>query len=63
LLRVKTADCAPDFVALRIEEDEGGRELKPVGGRKFPADGFLDVQADDFDFAAEFLFKPVNGGF
>jgi len=60
-LRVETADGAPEFIALRVEEDEGGREFEAVHGSEFPADGFLHIQADDFDFAAKFLFEPVNG--
>ena len=65
---VKRADSAPDFVALRAEENKSGREFKTVHGGKFPADGFLNVQADDMDLfvdadlAIKFLFKPVNGG-
>jgi hypothetical protein len=68
-LRVECADGAPDFIALRVEEDEGGREFKSVRGGKFPADRFLNVQADevnlfaDADLAIKFLFEPVNGGF
>jgi len=67
-LWVKRADGAPDFVALRVEENKGGREFKTVHGGKFPADGFLNVQADDMDLfvdanlAIKFLFEPVNGG-
>jgi len=48
-LRVKTADGTPDFIALCVEEDEGRRKLKTVRGRKFSADGVLNVQADDVD--------------
>jgi len=66
-LRVKRADSAPDLVALRVEEDEGGRDFESVGGGEFPADGFLNVQADDVNRLAncgaviQFLFEPVNG--
>jgi len=66
-LRVKRADSAPEFVALRVEEDEGGCKLEAVRGGEFPADGLLNVQADDVNLSAdadliiEFLFEPVNG--
>ena len=66
-LRVEAADGAPDLVALRVEEDEGGREFEAVHGGEFPADGFLNVQADDVnrlangDAVVQFLFEPVNG--
>jgi hypothetical protein len=66
-LRVETADGAPEFVALRVEEDKGGREFKAVHRGEFPADGFLNVQADDVKRLAngravvQFLFEPVNG--
>ena len=42
-LRVEFADGAPDFVALRVEENKSGREFKTVHGGKFPADSFLNV--------------------
>jgi hypothetical protein len=67
-LRVKCANGAPDFVALRVEENKSGREFKTVYGGKFHADSFLDIQADnvefftDADFVINFLFKLVNGG-
>ncbi|MBI5954132.1 MAG: hypothetical protein HY865_20940 [Chloroflexi bacterium] len=46
-MRVEAADGAPDLVPLRVEEDEGRRELEAVDGSEFPADGFLNVQSDD----------------
>jgi len=67
-LRVEGADGAPDFIALRVEENESGSEFKTIHGGKFPADGFLNIQADevnlfaDADLAIKFLFKLVNGG-
>jgi hypothetical protein len=66
-LWVETADGAPEFIALPVEENEGGCELEAVGGGEFLADGFLDIQADDVNRLAncgaviQFLFEPVNG--
>lgn len=67
-MRVKFTDLPPDFVALCIEEDEGGGEFKIVERGKFHACGFLNVQADevnafaDADFTVQFLFELVNDG-
>ena len=67
-MRVESADGTPDFVALRVEENKGGREFKTVHGSKFHTDCFLNVQADkvdllaNADLAINFLFKLVNGG-
>jgi hypothetical protein len=53
---------------LRIEEDKSGCEFETVHRGKFPADGFLNVEAYDVDLSADadlvikFLFEPVNGG-
>jgi hypothetical protein len=65
-LRVEGADGAPDFIALRVEENKSWREFKTIHGDKFPANRFLNVQADkvnlfaDADLAIEFLFEPVD---
>ncbi len=61
-MRVEVADGAPDFVALRIEEDKGWGEFKTVYGGKFHACLILNVQADDVDLIAKFLFELVNDG-
>ena len=67
-LRVKCANGAPDFVALRVEENKRGRKFKTIHGCKLHADSFLDIQADkvdlfaNVDLAIKFLFKLVNGG-
>jgi len=42
-LRVKIADSAPDFIALRVEENKSGCEFKIEYGSKFYADSFLDI--------------------
>jgi hypothetical protein len=61
-LRVEFAGHAPDFVALRIEEDKGWGEFKTVYGAQFHACLILNVQADDVDLIAKFLFELVNDG-
>ena len=42
-LRVKCANGAPDFVALRVEENKSGCEFKTVYGSKFRTDSFLNI--------------------
>jgi len=42
-LWIEFTDHAPDFIALRVEENKGGCEIKIINRRKFPADIFLDV--------------------
>lgn len=61
-LRVEIADGAPDFVALRVEENEGGSGFKTIHGRKFAANGFLDVEANEEELISKFLFELVNDG-
>jgi hypothetical protein len=67
-LRIECANVTPEFITLCIEEDKSGREFETVHGGKFPADGFLNVQAydvnlpSDADLIIKFLLEPVNGG-
>ncbi|MBC6939990.1 MAG: hypothetical protein D8M55_10790 [Chloroflexi bacterium] len=61
--RVQPADLTPEFVALRVEIDEGGGVLEAVHGREFASHIFLDVEADEDQFASEFFFQPVHDGF
>lgn len=61
-LRVEIANHAPDFIAFSVEIDEGGGEFKIVYGCKFHADFFLNVQANDKDCIADFLFELVHDG-
>jgi len=42
-LRVKFTGCAPDFLSLRIEENESGRIFKAIYRGKFFADFLLNV--------------------
>ncbi len=66
-MRIEHTNGAPEFIALRVEEDEGRREFEAIGGGELPADSFLDIQADDVNrladcgAAIQFLFEPVNG--
>ena len=61
-LRVKTADQTPDFLPLCVEENKCRRVLKIVYGGKFPADFFLDIEADENNLTFQFFFELVNGG-
>ena len=61
-MRVEAADGAPDFIAIRIEKDEGWSEIKVVHGGKFHACLILNVQANKLDFIAKFCFELVNDG-
>jgi len=68
LLRVKCANGTPEFIALSIEKNKSGCKFKTVYRSKFPADWFLNIQANDVKLfantypAIKFLFEPVNGG-
>lgn len=61
-MRVESANVAPEFISLRIEEDEGRRKFKTIHRGKFHAGCFLNVQADDVDLTAKFFFELVNDG-
>jgi hypothetical protein len=42
-LRVELANHAPDFIALRVEENKGWGEFKIIDRREFPANIFLYI--------------------
>jgi hypothetical protein len=42
-LRVEFANHAPDFIALRVEENKSWGEFKIIDRRKFPANIILDI--------------------
>ncbi len=61
-LRVKVADGAPDFIALRVKKYKSGGEVEVVHGGEFHACLFLNVQANDVDLVAKFCLELVNDG-
>jgi len=61
-LGVKFSDHAPDFAALRIEVNKSGGEFKTIYRREFHADGFLNIEANEMDLIADFLFELVHDG-
>lgn len=67
-MRVETANGAPEFISLRVEENERGCEFEAVHRCEFHAHFLLDIKADDMDafadadFVIKFLFQLVNDG-
>ena len=61
-MRVEIAYCAPDLISVGVKIDECWGKLKAIYGRKFHADLFLDVEADDVDLITKFLFELVDDG-
>jgi len=61
-LWVEAADLSPDLTALWVEEDKGWRKLDAKDRCQFVTDGFMDVDADDLDLVAQFLFQPIDDG-
>lgn len=57
---VETADLAPNFFAVGVEENKCRRKFKAIDGREFLPDFFLNVKTDEFDASCVLGFEPVN---
>lgn len=63
MLYIEAADFAPQLVALRIEENECRRVFEVVNRLQLVTSFALNVDVDNVDFIAQFLFQPVHDGF